>query len=116
MKVNSYAGLYECPMIMSITEAVIANVRSIGLQVREVLKVYPNPADQFVKLEHMFSADEGYVFRVINSLGHEMLNIQLEENEDIYECDTSSIQQGMYYVFLYKDGLILEYKLLSVLH
>ena len=82
----------------------------------EFLKVYPNPADQLVNLEHTLSAGTGYAFRVINALGHEMLYQELEENENIYQWDTSSIQQGMYYVFLYKDGLLMEYKLLSVLH
>lgn len=97
-------------------ELKVGNIQLSGFAIGEVGKVYPNPADQFVNLEHTLSAGAGYVFRVINALGHEMLYQELEENENIYQWDTSSIQQGMYYVFLYKDGLLMEYKLLSVLH
>lgn len=116
MKVNSYAGLYECPMTMPNIEAVIANVRSIKLQVREVLQVYPNPADTYVTLEHTLSPEAGYAFRVIDAMGYEQLYYELHDTEILYEWNVQHLIQGVYYVFLYKEGVITDYKLLSILH
>lgn len=76
----------------------------------------PNPGDQLVTLEHLLPQGEGYVFQVVNALGQEELWIDLEEGDELYEWDTSGLQQGLYYVFLYKEGLLVEYKLLSILH
>lgn len=78
--------------------------------------VYPNPADEQVTIEHFLPEDEGYSFQVINALGQTELEVDLEEGVFEYEWETKFLQQGLYYVFLYKDGLLLDYKLLSVLH
>lgn len=89
----------------------------LGLEISGVgIKVYPNPGDQLVTLEHLLPQGEGYAFRVVNALGQEELWIDLEEGDELHEWDTSSLQQGLYYVFLYQDGLLIEYKLLSILH
>lgn len=116
MNENFNFGFYNCQSAFLKNELATRAGRFNKSIIVNGAKVYPNPADQLVNLEHTHSSGEGYAFRVINALGHEMLYQELEENEFIYPWDTSSLQQGIYYVFLYKDGLLIEYKLLSVLH
>lgn len=78
--------------------------------------VYPNPADESVTIEHLLPGDEGYAFRVINALGQTELEVNLEEGVIEHEWETAFLQQGLYYVFLYKNGFLLDYKLLSIIH
>jgi hypothetical protein len=78
--------------------------------------VYPNLVDELVTLEHLLPQGGGYAFRVVNALGHEELWEDLVEGDELYEWDTSGLQQGLYYVFLYQDELLVEYRLLSILH
>jgi hypothetical protein len=114
---DTFSGLSDCEYAsLQFAEPDSLNPDSSSLPDGEILKVYPNPGDQLVTLEHLLPQGEGYAFRVVNALGQEELWIQLVEGDDLYEWNTSALQQGLYYVFLYQNGFLKDYKLLSILH
>lgn len=114
---DTFSGISDCEFAnLQFLESDSLNSDSSGFSSEEVLKVYPNPGDELVTLEHLLPQGTDYAFRVINALGQEELWVELEEGNDLYEWDTKTLQQGLYYVFLYHDGLLKEYKLLSIIH
>lgn len=114
---DTFSGISDCEFAnLQFLEPDSLDPSSSGIPDGEILKVYPNPGDQLVSLEHLLPQGEGYVFRVVNALGQEELWIGLEEGDELFEWDTSGLQQGLYYVFLYNEGLLIEYKLLSIIH
>jgi len=114
---DTFSGISECEyagLQFANPDSLISD--SSGSGSGNILIVYPNPADELVTIEHLLPEDEGYSFCVINALGQTELEVNLEEGVFEYEWETKFSQQGLYYVFLYKNGLLLDYKLLSILH
>jgi hypothetical protein len=116
MVLDTFTGISVCEWDVYMNQDSLSGDSTGGSPSFAELKVYPNPADISVTLEHTFDPGEGYSIEVINLLGNMVYSYNYEESELEVEWDTSSQIQGMYYVFLYREGVLLDYKLLSILH
>lgn len=113
---DTFTGLSVCEWDFYVNQDSLSDDSTGASPSFAELKVYPNPADISVTLEHTFDPGNGYSIEVIDLLGNTVYSYNYEESELDVEWETSSQIQGMYYVFLYREGVLLDYKLLSVIH
>jgi hypothetical protein len=81
-----------------------------------LLTVYPNPADTEVTMEHDAEETDGYHIVVTNTMGNIIYTADFPVSEREINWNTTSIIQGAYYVLLYHEDNLVDYKLLSIIH
>lgn len=75
------------------TPLVITDVKSIEKD--DQLKVYPNPASDFIILENISGRTENYILQVIDMQGREVFRNAIEIANS-YRLDLSSFREGVY--------------------
>ncbi len=84
---------------------------TVGIQqtpLNDVLKVYPNPTNNYVIFElpviqnEAKRSEESNLIRITNTLGQQVAQLKLKGNKTVW--DTRSIQAGVYFYFLEIEG------------
>ena len=109
--VENHAGIYfdlNAPVITNTTSNVLTNDLTIGIQtiysLKELIKVYPNPANARFNILLPEQMIKGYV-RIVNSLGKEIKSVIAESN--ILSIDSHDWSEGLYYIMVTSaDGKI----------
>ncbi len=81
-----------------------------------ILIVYPNPADTEVTFEHDAEGTEGYHIVVTNTMGNIIHTAEFPVSDREITWNTTAVIQGAYYVLLYHEDELIDYKLLSIIH
>jgi hypothetical protein len=80
-----------------------------------IVELYPNPANESVTIKYSNPEFVQYNFSIINSLGIELKNENVNENEGLLKFDTSELPTGIYFYIL-KAGSYTETKKFVVIH
>ncbi len=109
--VENHAGIYfdlNAPVITNTTSNVLTNDLTIGIQtiylLKELIKVYPNPANLRFNILLPDQMIKGHV-RIVNSLGKEIKSLFADSN--ILSIDMHDWSEGLYYIMVTSaDGKI----------
>ena len=77
---------------------------SISETVKPELSVYPNPADDFLRIQYEVSAGSKAQFELINLVGAKVFETKLNSQSTEMEIDLSSLNPGVYFYTLKIDG------------
>jgi len=78
-------------------------------------EVYPNPGNTNLRFRHG-GQGIGYHIVVTNTMGNIIYTADFPVSEREINWNTTAVVQGAYYVLLYHEDMLVDYKLLSIIH
>jgi hypothetical protein len=88
----------EINKIYNLTEGGNINVSQEEINAETLVKIYPNPAKDFVNIELVNNSSQNTHFVVYNALMQRVNNIELFElNTGLYSLSTAALPSGMYF-------------------
>jgi len=79
-------------------QEVILSASQLALKETETfLRIYPNPADQYLNIEHQFADLKASDIQLYSSIGQSM-KLDLNAEDQSFTLDVSQLSPGMYYI------------------
>ena len=96
---KSYSWVFEldaegCHDTTICSTPVIVDIKDVEINV-ESLHLYPNPANDYIILDHLERADE---ITMINNMGQSVIHKYIDSSTESYRLDIKDIPKGLYYV------------------
>jgi len=78
------------------------------------ISVYPNPADDFLRVQYQVSSGSKNSFELINLVGARVYQTELNAQQNEMELDLSKLNPGVYFYSLKSDGEVIMSKKLVI--
>ncbi|QNR22930.1 T9SS type A sorting domain-containing protein [Croceimicrobium hydrocarbonivorans] len=108
LEINSANELIAYNSARMEDEELILSAAQLALKETEsLLRIYPNPVDHYLKIEHQFADLKPGDIQLYSSLGQSM-KLNINEENQCFTLDVSQLSPGMYYI-----NIQLEERLIS---
>jgi hypothetical protein len=81
-----------------------------------VFKVYPNPANTQLTIEHLTEMPGNYKLSLTDVTSRTVQEFSMDLNQDRFEIDLKHHVEGVYFVNLFRDGVLIENKKIIIQH
>ena len=85
-------------------------------EIPSVFRVFPNPANDFIKIEYYLNEEENAVFVLNNSTGQQLLSKDLNNSLIETTISTSEIKNGVYYYTIHVNNSKQESDKIVIIH
>lgn len=89
---------------------------SVNFYDLQKLKLYPNPASDYLKIEYDILFVKEAEIKIYNSIGSVVYSRKLENKQDNIRVEVSNFDNGLYFCSLQIDGKLLNTKKVLINH
>jgi hypothetical protein len=110
---------YDEPIILPSEQGkILHKKKSKGKETENesMLNVFPNPAKDYFTIEYNLKSNfSNATVKVCNITGKELKTIEIKDKQNQLIIETSLFANGIYYVYLIKDGAIMQTKKINII-